>query len=86
MLADKKILLLDGSPQFKGYQKDGFSNRVFALSKGTVELLNSIGAWDTITSIRCKPVKQMQVFDSIYVKFRIYFFCQRNETKRVTFF
>lgn len=60
-LQDKKVLLLDAAPTFKGYDPDIYSNRVYALNKNTVNLLKKIGAWDTIKSIRCRPVKQMQV-------------------------
>lgn len=54
-------MLLDGAPAFKGYKKDGYSNRVFSINENTVNLLKEIDAWDTIQSIRCQPVKQMQV-------------------------
>lgn len=60
-LKDKKILLLDGAPPFKGYDKDGYSNRVFAINQNTVNLMKEIDVWDTIKSIRYQPVKQMQV-------------------------
>lgn len=52
---------MDGAPKFKEYNKEKYSNRVFSINKGTVDLMDSIGAWDTIKSIRCQPVKQMQV-------------------------
>lgn len=60
-LSEKKVLLLDGAPKFKGYNADTYSNRVYAINQNTVELMKLIGAWDTIKSIRCQPVKQMQV-------------------------
>lgn len=60
-MCDKKILLLDAAPEFKGYNKDIYSNRVYALNQTSVNLLKTIGAWDTIKSIRCRAVKQMQV-------------------------
>lgn len=60
-LADKKVLLLDGAPKFKEYNKEKYSNRVFSINKGTVDLMKSIDAWETIKSIRFQPVKQMQV-------------------------
>lgn len=60
-LADKKVLLLDGAPEFKGYDEKVYSNRVYSINKNTVNLMKSIGAWETIKSIRCHPVKQMQV-------------------------
>lgn len=60
-LSEKKVLLLDGAPQFKGYNPNSYSNRVYAINHNTVNLMKYIGAWDTIKSIRCQPVKQMQV-------------------------
>lgn len=60
-LAEKKVLLLDGAPKFKGYKENVYSNRVYAINHNTVALMKEINAWDTIKSIRCRPVKQMQV-------------------------
>ena len=59
-LSDRSVLLLDGAPKFKGYNESTYSNRVFAINHNTVDLMKAIGAWETITSIRCQPVKQMQ--------------------------
>lgn len=63
-LNDKRVLLLDGAPAFGGYSADSFSNRVYALSGGTVNLLQRIDAWQTITDIRHRPVRRMQVWDA----------------------
>lgn len=63
-MSEKKVLLLDGAPKFKGYNHDGYSNRVFAINHNTVSLMKSINAWETIKSIRCQPVKCMQVWES----------------------
>lgn len=60
-LCEKKVLLLDGAPKFKGYSHDTYSNRVYSINHNTVKLMKDIGAWDTIKSIRVCPVKQMQV-------------------------
>lgn len=60
-LADKKILLLEGAPPFKGASKDKYSNRVSAINKRSVGLLKKLDAWSHIESVRCKPVMQMQV-------------------------
>lgn len=60
-LSDRKVLVLDGAPKFKGFNADKYSNRVYAINKGTVSLMESIGAWNTIVNTRCQPVKQMQV-------------------------
>lgn len=62
-LNSKSVLLLDGGPKLKGYQATTYSNRVFAINQTTVQLMKDIGAWETIKSIRCHPVKQMQVWD-----------------------
>lgn len=62
VLADKSILLLEGSPKFKGFPVDGeFSNRVSTLNSGTLRLLEQIGVWDRIKSVRANPVYDMQV-------------------------
>lgn len=61
MLCEKRVLLLDGAPKQKAYDEKIYSNRVFAINHNTVKLMQQIGAWDTIKSIRCRPVKQMQV-------------------------
>lgn len=63
-LTDKSVLLLDGAPAFRGYSPDTYSNRVYSLNRGTVELLERIGAWQTIVGIRHRPVQRMQVWDA----------------------
>lgn len=63
-LSEKNVLLLDGAPQFKGYNQDGYSNRVFAINHNTVKLMEEINAWATIAQIRCRPVNRMQVWES----------------------
>lgn len=61
MLCEKRVLLLDGAPPHKGYDDKVYGNRVYAINQNTVKLMEQIGAWETIKSIRCRPVKQMQV-------------------------
>lgn len=62
VLAEKSILLLEGAPPFKGFPVNGeFSNRVSTLNNGTLGLLQSIGVWDRISSVRANPVYKMQV-------------------------
>lgn len=64
-LADKKVLLLEGAPEFQGFNPTGpFLNRVSAINRNSIELFKSIDAWSHIESARCKPVKQMQVWES----------------------
>uniref|UniRef100_A0A1B0ANX9 Ubiquinone biosynthesis monooxygenase COQ6, mitochondrial n=1 Tax=Glossina palpalis gambiensis TaxID=67801 RepID=A0A1B0ANX9_9MUSC len=64
-LADKRILLLEGAPPFKGFDvTKPYSNRVSAINKKTVELFESIGIWERITNARIKHIKQMQVWES----------------------
>lgn len=64
-LADKKVLLLEGAPPFKGFDPSGpYQNRVSAINKNSVELFKSINAWAHIEQARYKPVKQMQVWES----------------------
>lgn len=60
-LSDRQVLVLDGAPKFKGFNADKYSNRVYAINKGTVSLMESIGVWDKVVGTRCQPVKQMQV-------------------------
>lgn len=73
-LGEKKVLLLDGAPKFKGYSENTYSNRVYAINHNTVKLMKDIGAWDTIKSIRCRAVKQMQVYLSFFFCAIVIFF------------
>lgn len=68
-LSNKSVLLLEGAPKFKGFSGNEYSNRVSALSKGTKTLMESIGAWEIIESVRHKPVKQMQVILTLFYIF-----------------
>lgn len=61
MLCEKRVLLLDGAPKHKGYDENLYGNRVYSINHNTVKLMEQIGAWETIKSIRYRPVKQMQV-------------------------
>ncbi|XP_075152677.1 ubiquinone biosynthesis protein COQ6, mitochondrial [Haematobia irritans] len=64
-LADKKVLLLEGAPPFKGFDvSKPYGNRVSAINKNTISLFESIGIWERMTKARVKPVKQMQVWDA----------------------
>jgi len=64
------ILLLEGGPDRKQYDLNAmkdthetpYSNRVSAVSKSSVKLLQSIGAWQIIEDLgRCNAVKEMRV-------------------------
>jgi hypothetical protein len=61
VLSDKKLLLLEGSPQQNRDLKPQYSNRVSSLNTGTKALLQSIGAWKHIANARYKTVKKLQV-------------------------
>lgn len=64
-LADKKVLLLEGAPPFKGFSvSQPYANRVSAINKNSIALFESIGAWERMVNARVKPVKQMQVWES----------------------
>ncbi|ALC40121.1 CG7277 [Drosophila busckii] len=64
-LADKRVLLLEGAGEFKGFDASGpYQNRVSAINKNSIELFESIDAWPHIEAARYKPVKQMQVWES----------------------
>ncbi|XP_067624837.1 ubiquinone biosynthesis monooxygenase COQ6, mitochondrial [Eurosta solidaginis] len=65
VLSGKRILLLEGAPAFKGFNKDAqYGNRVSAINSNSVELFKSIDAWDYMQERRVKHVKQMQVWDA----------------------
>lgn len=64
-LEGKKILLLEaGNKKVMDKVPDTYSTRVSSISPGSATLLSSIGAWDQITQMRCKPYKKMQVWDA----------------------
>ena len=64
-LADKKVLLLEGAPAFKGFDAtQPYGNRVSAINRNTKALFESIGAWEHMIKARVKSVKQMQVWES----------------------
>lgn len=62
MFKDKKLLVLEGGPQFKRATRDQYSNRVSAINHQSIDLLKSLNAWNFIKSNRLKPVKKMQVW------------------------
>ncbi|XP_038072685.1 ubiquinone biosynthesis monooxygenase COQ6, mitochondrial-like [Patiria miniata] len=63
-----KILMVEGASQPKPLPEDlsdsEYSNRVCALSQGSVDLLSSIGAWSHMVIHRVQPVRSMQVWDA----------------------
>ncbi|XP_056152128.1 ubiquinone biosynthesis monooxygenase COQ6, mitochondrial [Lampris incognitus] len=64
-LVGKKILLLEaGNKKVMDKVPDTYSTRVSSISPGSATLLSGIGAWDHITSMRCKPYQKMQVWDA----------------------
>ncbi|XP_068195734.1 ubiquinone biosynthesis monooxygenase COQ6, mitochondrial [Antennarius striatus] len=64
-LFGKKILLLEaGNKKVMDKVPDTYSTRVSSISPGSATLLSSIGAWEQITKMRCKPYKKMQVWDA----------------------
>uniref|UniRef100_A0A7N6FEC0 Ubiquinone biosynthesis monooxygenase COQ6, mitochondrial n=1 Tax=Anabas testudineus TaxID=64144 RepID=A0A7N6FEC0_ANATE len=63
-LVGKKILLLEaGNKKVLDKVPEMYSTRVSSISPGSATLL-SIGAWEHITKMRCKPYKKMQVWDA----------------------
>lgn len=56
---------MEGAPPYKPASRDKYSNRVSAINRQSINLLRSVGAWEHVESVRCKPVKQMQVWDAI---------------------
>lgn len=72
-LRGMSILLLEGGPKRKEYDlcskkntlDKPYSNRVSAVSKSSVQLLQSIGAWQIIEDLeRCNAVKEMRIWNS----------------------
>lgn len=64
-LEGKKILLLEaGNKKVMDKVPDTYSTRVSSISPGSATLLSSIGAWEHITNMRCKPYNKMQVWDA----------------------
>lgn len=64
-LADKKILILEGAPPFKGFKvSNPYGNRVSAINQNSVNLFKSLGIWEEMEEARVKHVKQMQVWDA----------------------
>ncbi|KAL6256346.1 hypothetical protein P5V15_012463 [Pogonomyrmex californicus] len=64
ILANKKILLLEGNTKQEYTPKEQYSNRVVALNQQTRTLLSSIGAWKHIEAVRCSPIRKMQVWEA----------------------
>uniref|UniRef100_A0A336KKH4 Ubiquinone biosynthesis monooxygenase COQ6, mitochondrial n=1 Tax=Culicoides sonorensis TaxID=179676 RepID=A0A336KKH4_CULSO len=62
---EKRILLLEGSPGLKQTDNEDYSNRVTALSQGTVDLMKKIDVWSHISAKRFQPVKYMQIWDAL---------------------
>jgi ubiquinone biosynthesis monooxygenase Coq6 len=69
-LRGMSILLLEGGPNRKQYDlhakkntlDNSYSNRVSAVNKSSVQLLQSIGAWQTISDLGlCNAIKEMRV-------------------------
>jgi 2-polyprenyl-6-methoxyphenol hydroxylase-like FAD-dependent oxidoreductase len=56
---------LEGAPPYKPLSREKYNNRVSAINKQSVNLLQNLGAWEHIESVRCKPIMQMQVWDAV---------------------
>jgi 2-polyprenyl-6-methoxyphenol hydroxylase-like FAD-dependent oxidoreductase len=62
ILREKHILLLESTEKYKPTSRENFSNRVSAINKKSIRLIDSLDAWKDIESIRSiKNVMQMQV-------------------------
>lgn len=73
-LCNKKILMLEGAPEYKPQSRSKYSNRVSAINKQSIKLLKSINAWDFIETVRYKPILEMQVcLHSCFILEFIYF-------------
>ncbi|KAK9878514.1 hypothetical protein WA026_022410 [Henosepilachna vigintioctopunctata] len=63
-LADKKILLLEAGKKKEFKLSQHYSNAVSSLNPGTYKLLNDIGVWSHINSVRFATVKGLQIWES----------------------
>merc|ERR1719369_590458 len=63
-MQDRKIILLEATPEKKIVLGKNYSNRVSALAPSSVELLTKLGAWDSIEDERMGRVVMMKVWDS----------------------
>merc|ERR1719369_345478 len=63
-MQDRKIILLEATPEKKIVLGKNYSNRVSALAPSSVELLTKLGAWDLIKDVRMGRVVEMKVWDS----------------------
>merc|ERR550519_1462598 len=63
-MQDRKIILLEATPEKEIVLGKNYSNRVSALSPSSVQLLTKLGAWDLIKNVRVGPVMEMKVWDS----------------------
>lgn len=65
ILAEKKVLILEGAPEFKGFDPTKpYRNRVSAINQNSVNLFKSLGTWEDMEGARVKHVKQMQVWEA----------------------
>lgn len=64
LLANFKVLLLEGSPKKTFELKQQYSNRVSSLNMNTKSIMSKLGVWKHIEEMRLQPVKNMQVWDA----------------------
>ncbi|XP_065063236.1 ubiquinone biosynthesis monooxygenase COQ6, mitochondrial-like [Rhopilema esculentum] len=81
---DHKILVLEAAPSMEllKHAPERYSNRVSAITPGTKGLLEYIGAWDEIKSLRYKSFSKMHVWDACgagYITFNAEGIRQENE-------
>ncbi|XP_042219137.1 ubiquinone biosynthesis monooxygenase COQ6, mitochondrial-like isoform X2 [Homarus americanus] len=63
-LSDRRILLLEGTPNKPWKLPEEFTNRVCALSGHTQKLFRKLGIWGHIEGIRAQAVRRMQVWEA----------------------
>ncbi|KAK3723604.1 hypothetical protein QZH41_019319 [Actinostola sp. cb2023] len=63
-LSEHKVLVLEAGPKKQFNLPPQYENRVSSITPGSRSLLERLGAWDHIASMRMKPYKRMHVWDA----------------------
>jgi 2-polyprenyl-6-methoxyphenol hydroxylase-like FAD-dependent oxidoreductase len=58
-----KLTLIDAAPRPRFDPDDDIALRVSAIASGSADILDSIGAWETVVSARACPYEHMRVWD-----------------------
>jgi 2-octaprenylphenol hydroxylase len=58
-----RLTVIDAAPRPRFDPDDDIALRVSAIATGSADILDSIGAWETVTSTRACPYERMRVWD-----------------------